>query len=139
MFAENEELTPFEHILYYVQHVFAAVLAPLVIFCAGRYRASDSLTFPLPLLGFVIFTLYMRFFLTPMSSLTWANLNHTLCGIDNDPWRVVFGMHKYFYFWAEGYLCLTSTVTTLVNGYLGKIMCSSLATSQTIRTTAKRD
>ena len=40
--------------------------------------------------------------------MTWANLNHTLCGIDNDPWRVAFGMHKYFYFWANVYLGLTS-------------------------------
>lgn len=130
VFAENEELHFFELVLYYVQHVFAAVLAPLVIFLAGRYRAADSLVYPIPLLGFVFFTLYMRFLLTPMSSLTWANLNHTLCGIDNDPWRVVFGMHKYFFFWAEGYLALASTTTSLVNASIGKLLCSSEQTNK---------
>jgi hypothetical protein len=109
--------------MYYVQHVFAAVLAPLVLFCAGRYRASDSLVYPLPILGFIFFTLYMRFFLTPMSSMTWANLNHTLCGIDNDPWRVTFGMHKYFYIWADGYLLLTSSVVSIINASIGKLIC----------------
>jgi len=65
----------------------------------------------------------MRYFLTPLSAISWANLNHTLCGIDNDPWRVLFGMHKYFYFWAEGYLGLTSLTVSLINSSLAKLFC----------------
>jgi hypothetical protein len=57
------------------------------------------------------FTLYMRYVLTPMSAISWANLNHSLCSVDNDPWRAYFGMLKYYYFWAEFYLGLTSVVT----------------------------
>jgi hypothetical protein len=72
--------------------------------------------------GFAIFSMYMRYILTPISALTWANLNHTLCGIDNDPWRVLFGMHKYFYFWADGYLSLTSHALNLVNVMASRII-----------------
>jgi hypothetical protein len=69
------------------------------------------------------FTLYMRYFLTPISALTWANLNHTLCAVDNDPWRAYFGMHKYFYFWSELYLALTSVVTYNFVALLAFMFC----------------
>ena len=112
-----------ELVMYYVQHVFAALIAPMVMFWSGRYSARDMMIQPLPTLGFVFFSLYMRYFLTPLSAMTWANLNHTLCGIDNDPWRVTFGMHKYYYFWADGYLFLASTTTSYFNGYLAHLLC----------------
>ena len=98
-------------------------MASLVLFYAGRYSARDLTAWPLPPLGFIFFTIYMRYFLTPMSAMTWANLNHTLCGIDNDPWRVTFGMHKYFYFWAEFYLMLASVTISYMNAFLGNILC----------------
>ena len=69
------------------------------------------------------FSLYMRYFLTPISAMTWANLNHTLCAVDNDPWRAYFGMHKFFYFWSEFYLCLTSVVTQYFVSLLAFMFC----------------
>lgn len=41
VFAENGELTLFEEAVYYIQHVFIAFLAPLVLFLGGRFSASD--------------------------------------------------------------------------------------------------
>lgn len=98
-------------------------MAPMVLFWSGRYRAVDYFIYPIPMLGFVFFTIYMRYFLTPISFMTWANLNHTLCGIDNDPWRAVFGMHKYYYFWADGYLLLASITISTINYFLGRCLC----------------
>eukprot|EP00347_Sterkiella_histriomuscorum_P003746 403363105 len=125
VFAENDELSVLELVMYYVQHVFAALMAPMVLFCAGRYKAGDYIVYPLPIFGFVLFSIYMRYFLTPISAMTWANLNHTLCGIDNDPWRVTFGMHKYFFFWADGYLQLASVTISFLNYYIAKFLCNS--------------
>lgn len=119
VWAENGELSPLEHYMYYIQHIFAAFMAPFVLYLGGRYSASDQLRWPLPLFGYLGFTLYMRFFLTPVSGITWANLNHTLCGVDNDPWRKYFQMGKYYYLWAECYLGLTSVVTQYFIGILG--------------------
>ena len=111
VWAENGELSYIEHVCYYIQHYFAAFLAPLVIYFGGRFSISDHLRWPVPLYGFVGFTIYMRYVLTPMAAITWANLNHSLCSVDNDPWKAYFGMHKYYYMWAEFYLALTSVVT----------------------------
>lgn len=93
-------------------------MAPLILFCGGRYSARDFTVWPLPVMGFMLFTFYMRFLLTPLSALTWANLNHTLCGIDNDPWREAFGMHKYFYYWADFYLILASVTINFMNAFI---------------------
>jgi hypothetical protein len=69
------------------------------------------------------FSLYLRYILTPISAMTWANLNHTLCAVDNDPWRAYFGMHKFFYFWSEFYLGLTSVVTQYFVSLLAFMFC----------------
>jgi len=106
-------------------------MAPLLLFGGRRYSPLDCVTYPLPIFGFILFTIYMRLLLTPISAMSWANLNHTLCGIDNDPWRVLFGMHKYFYFWAEAYLMFTSTVISVANGYLGSYLCQKESSSIT--------
>lgn len=58
--------------------------------------------------GWVVFTLYNRYFLAVLSYFSWANLNHTLCSVDNDPWKKAFNMGNYYYFWADFYLFLPS-------------------------------
>lgn len=58
--------------------------------------------------------------------MTWANLNHTLCGIETDPWRVAFGMHKYFYFWADFYLILASHTSFYMNYFIGVFMLNRI-------------
>jgi len=85
---------------------------------------SDQLRWPIPIFGFMAFTLHLRYVLTPTSAMTWANLNHSLCTVDNDPWREYFMMHNYFYYWAEVYLGFTSVVTQYFIGLLGFVLCS---------------
>ena len=48
-----------------------------------------------------------------------------LCGIDNDPWRKHFNLGKYYYFWAEFYLCLGAMTCTYFTYGLAKLFCSS--------------
>lgn len=88
-------------------------------------------------MGFAIFSMYMRYFLTPLAAMTWANLNHTLCGIDNDPWRRLFGMHKYYYFWSEAYLMLTSTLALFCNCGVGYLFVPSITNSKPESTPAQ--
>jgi hypothetical protein len=80
IFAETDELNQVELVAYHIQHAFAAHIAPALIFSAGRFQPSQCMKFPLGITGLVLFCLYMRYILTPMAFLTWANLNHTLCG-----------------------------------------------------------
>lgn len=77
-----------------------------------------------------MFSIYMRFFLTPLSHLTWANLNHTLCSVENDPWKKTFNMGNYYFFWAEFYLFLPSFIfhyfTLIVSRRVRKIIGSEM-------------
>lgn len=102
--------------MYYVQHVFASFLAPFLLFMGGRYSASDQLRGPLPYFGFLCFSVYMRCFLTPLSAMSWANLNHTLCAGDNDPWKAYFYMEKWYYLWSDIYLAWTSIASQFFLG-----------------------
>ena len=123
VFAENGELGQFELTMYYVQHVFAAFLAPVILFLGGRYSPSDQLRWPLPYFGFIFFSIYMRYFLAPISAFSWANLNHTLCAVeDNDPWRAWFQMGKWYYLWSDFYLAYTSIASQYFIALLGMII-----------------
>ena len=61
------------------------------------------------------FGIYMRLVLTPVAQLTWANLNHTLCGTDTDPIWYLFNLGKWYYPAAEIYLGAASLALHLVN------------------------
>lgn len=104
MFNENYELVPVEVVLYYVEHAFASALGPLILDLSGRYDFASRAIPPYPFFGFCFFAIYMRYFLMPVSYLTWANLNHTLCGVDNDPFYKAFNLGESYYIWAEFYL-----------------------------------
>ena len=71
--------------------------------------------FPLPWFGFILFVVYMRYVLTPLSMLTWANLNHSLCGVGNDPFYAFLDLGESYYFWADLYLLFTSMVGNAIN------------------------
>jgi len=60
--------------------------------------------------GWNVFSVYNRFILTPISHLTWANINHTLCSVENDVFKTTFNLGEYYYFWAEFYLFLPSFI-----------------------------
>ena len=66
-------------------------------------------------LGFIVFMLYWRLFLTPISLLTWANLTHSLCGTETDPVWLHFGLGKWYYVFAELYLGAAASALVLVN------------------------
>lgn len=127
VFAENDELeSTLEIYSYWVQHVVAAIIAPLICLFGGRF-AHKIYSNPLTIIvGFQMFSLYMRLFLTPMSALTWANLNHTLCGIDNDPWRTHFNLGEYYFFWAEFYLSLAAMTSTSITIWLARCLRPSV-------------
>jgi hypothetical protein len=62
-----------------------------------------------------MFNLYMRFVLTPLSVVFWANLNHTLCGVENDPWYTKLNLGKWYLLCAEGYLMFSCYVGIVLN------------------------
>ena len=115
IFNENEDFNAFENFIYYSEHAFASFLGPVLLSLAGRYDMMSYVKFPLPWFGFILFTLYMRYFLTPLSLLTWANLNHTLCGINNDPFYAAFDLGESYYFWSDFYLLFSCGVGNVLN------------------------
>jgi hypothetical protein len=103
-FNENDGLPFHEIVMYYVQHVLASFGGPLILLMCGRYNLFDWMH-PIYINGgFIYFTIYMRFVLCPVSLYTWANLNHTLCNDDLDPFFTYFKMDQNYYYWAELYL-----------------------------------
>ena len=123
LFAENDELEhSIEIVSYWLQHATAAFIAPAVLIIWERYGYRSYFNIWNILWGYQLFWLYMRFFLTPLAAITWANLNHTLWGIDNDPFRRHFQLKEYYYFWSEFYLWLNSllgvTFTYIIKSYL---------------------
>ena len=73
------------------------------------------------------FTIYMRWILCPLSLYTWANLNHTLCGIENDPFYAIFNLDENYYGLAEIYLMLCCYLGIALNfivvGLLSRLLC----------------
>ena len=108
-------MTIAELLVYYVEHAFTSFMGPVVLSLSGRFDPLTYTAFPLPVCGFHLFVAYMRYFLTPLAQLTWANLNHTLCGVDNDPFYSGFDLGYSYYFWADFYLLWGCYVTIGVN------------------------
>merc|ERR1712051_668366 len=90
-------------------------MGSVVLSLSGRFDPLYYFKMPLPVSGFALFCLYMRWILTPLSQLTWANLNHTLCGVDNDPFYRTFDLGYSYYLLADIYLLGGCIVTILVN------------------------
>ena len=61
------------------------------------------------------FVIYMRWFLMPIALLTWANLNHTLCGTDTDPVWLLLDLGKWYYPLAEVYLGAAAMAFIVIN------------------------
>jgi hypothetical protein len=115
IFSENEELPIQELVIYYVEHAFTSFLGPLTLCLAGRF---NPLEYASPIFingGYMLFTIYMRWVLCPVSLYTWANLNHTLCGVGNDPFFKQFFPNETYYLWAEFYLMFSCYVGIILN------------------------
>ena len=115
IFSENEELTDLENLVYYGEHFFTSFGGPLILSIAGRFDPLSYMQFPLPVAGFHLFCLYMKVVLTPMAVYTWSNLNHTLCGVDNDPFFKFFEMGQWYYLWSDLYLLFSCYVGLALN------------------------
>ena len=69
-----------------------------------------------------MFTLYQRFVLLPTSLVTWANLNHSLCGVENDPFYEHFNLGKWYWLYAEVYLSIVSFLFFFVNYLICRVV-----------------
>jgi TMEM164 family len=118
IFNENEGFDLWELLVYHCEHAFASWLGPLILSLTGRYDFLSYVKFPLPWFGFAIFTIYERYILMPTSAVTWANLNHSLCGVDNDPFYKMFDLGKSYYFWADFYLLGSCLVGFALNYFV---------------------
>lgn len=67
------------------------------------------------MLGWLMFSFYMRLVLTPVALLTWANLNHTLCGTEGDPVWLLLDLGKWYYPAAEIYLGASAAAFIIIN------------------------
>ena len=114
IFSENEELPAIEIIIYNIEHFLASFGGPLILYMCGRYDPFKYATPAFVNGGYMFFTIYMRWFLCPISLYTWANLNHTLCGVSNDPFFALINDESY-YFWAELYLMFSCYVGIYLN------------------------
>ena len=85
LFPENDGLGALEVTCYYIEHIMCATVGTLVLSMCGRFDILAYANGPCVILGQFYWVLYMRWFLMPVSALTWANLNHTLCNVEFDP------------------------------------------------------
>ena len=115
IFNENEEFTWVENLTYHVDHAFSSFLGSVVLCLSGRFDPLEYFGWPLPATGFHLFCLYMRFVLTPLSRLTWANLNHTLCGVENDPFYGGLELGYSYYLLSDYYLLFSCYVGLILN------------------------
>lgn len=90
IFSENEGLPFAEVLVYHIHHSIVSGLGPVILSIGGRYDIRRFASFSVINCGAILFTLYERWVLMPVSLLTWANLNHSLCGVHNDPFYEIF-------------------------------------------------
>ena len=104
VFTENEGLDNIELIVYFIEHFMGAFVGTLVMAMSGRFNILLYNNRAYLWLGHILFSYYMRPFLTPIAHFTWANLNHCLCGTDSDPIYTTLNLGKWYFFVGEGYL-----------------------------------
>jgi len=95
---------PYEIPIFWVEHFLGALINPLVLSLCHRYYTPTTISMRNHLFSHILFCFYQRYVLFPLSQLTHANLNFTLCGAKTDPFEKYVG--KYYYFLSEFYLFL---------------------------------
>jgi len=115
VFAVNIGLNlPYEQELYWIEHYLGAIVNPLALIIGGRYRSRRYFDFSYQIIGYAYFSLYHRFFLFPVSLLTWANLDQILCHSETDPFYHLLG--TWYYMFADTYVLPASLIISY--GYL---------------------
>ena len=110
-----EDTSSYELFFYYFEHVWVAFFGPIVMSVGGRYNMLSYLKFPLPWFGFMTFNIYMRYILMGFSRLTWANLNHTLCGLKSDIFYTHFELGESYFLYGDIYVFLLCMSGYLIN------------------------
>jgi len=118
LFSENEGLPWIEVLVYYVHHAIVSGLGPILLSAGGRYDIRRFFSLRLIWAGAILFTLYERWVLMPISLLSWANLNHSLCGVHNDPFYEIFQLGKWYWLWADLYLAIACFLGFFINTLL---------------------
>jgi hypothetical protein len=85
----------FEIPMFWVEHYLAALVNPLVLSLSGRYYTKSTICLKNHIFAHCIFSLWQRIMLFPLSQLSHANLNFTLCPSIKDPF-LPFLDHWYY-------------------------------------------
>jgi len=111
---------PYELDFYWFEHYIGAFINPLLLCLMGRYHAKEYLSVYYRIYGFAFFSIYHRAVLFPMSMLTWANLDQTLCHAETDPFYPTLG--KWYLLAADGYLGIGSSLAATVSLIVAAIL-----------------
>jgi hypothetical protein len=93
---------PFEFEMFWVEHILVALVNPLVLSLCNRYYTANTISVKNHIFAHICFGLWQRTVLFPLSQLTHANLNFTLCGAAVDPFEGFIG--KWYYVFSEVYI-----------------------------------
>lgn len=115
VFPELNGYSDMEIFVYYLQHLIASGVGTLVLSLSGRFDILAYRKVGYYVLGLMMFSIYMRPVLTPLSLLTWANLNHCLCGTATDPFWLYLDLGKWYYVVGEFYLSSASILLCAFN------------------------
>jgi len=99
---------PYEMHMYWFEHIISAIINPLVLTFAGRYRNREFFDVSYRAIGYAYFSMYHRGILLPLSLATWANLDQTLRHGATDPFYPFLG--DWYYLGADFYCTIPSLI-----------------------------
>jgi hypothetical protein len=96
---------------FWVEHLLAALINPLVLSLSDRYYLSSTISVRNHIFSHVMYAFYQRLFLFPISQLSYANIDYALCASEgniydnvylDDPFEPFIG--KWYYILSEFYI-----------------------------------
>lgn len=87
---------PYEVPMFWVEHFLCALINPLILSLTHRYYTPATISVRNHLFAHTVFGVYQRFILLPLSHVTEANLNFTLCAAHTDPFVEFIGNNYYY-------------------------------------------
>jgi hypothetical protein len=90
--------------MFWVEHFLSALLNPLILSLSHRYYSKNTISFKNHIFAHVIFGFYQRMVLFPISQISYANLNFTLCPSKKDPFEPF--IDKWYYLLSDAYIIL---------------------------------
>jgi hypothetical protein len=88
--------------MFWVEHMLAGVINPIVLTMSHRYYKRDTISIKNHLFAHMIFGIYQRLILFPVSQMCQVNLNYLLCGSKKDPFEPFIG--KWYYIISDYYI-----------------------------------